>query len=156
MIIFCFCFPIPKYKRQPSYLSAKLLRDYNVNTEVIEGDIFIVAKAESEDAVEGEDFVVMYNIRMENWAKRIIIISKRQFKKTKIGASIRACLFYQKVPFKSDKSCSSSLVEQSLSFIEVLAIRCSLLIHTKAEELQRMCLLIASSALQSLHWRHTH
>lgn len=37
--------------------------------------------AEKEKAVEREDFVVMYNIRMENWAKRIIIISKRKLKK---------------------------------------------------------------------------
>lgn len=70
MIIFCFCSPIPKYKRQPSYLFANLLRDNSVNTEVIEGDLFIVAKAESEDAVE--DFVVMYDIRMESWAKKTV------------------------------------------------------------------------------------
>lgn len=55
--------------------------DRTVNTEIIEGDLFKVTKAESEDAVEGEDFVVIINIRMQNWAKRFIIISKRQLKK---------------------------------------------------------------------------
>lgn len=49
--------------------------------------------AEREKAVDGEDFVVMYNIRIKNWEKRITIIIKRQLQK-KLGISIRACLFY--------------------------------------------------------------